>query len=595
MTGPGDGAVSTFLAAHWRRPGTRAGSFARFLGFLAPHWKLGAIGGVIMLVSVGLQLPMPLLTMYLIDHVVADKEVLTLHLIGFALLAFLALKALATYWQNYVLLAFRNRVMFDVRRRIFLHLERLPMAFFDEHRVGYLTSRVSSDVQQVQGLLAATLLTAVRQSLTLVVGLVLVFWLNWKLALISVSILPFFILWIHRLNPRVRELRRRAREEYGIVTGDLLETLSNMYLVKSFAAERRELAKMLRSLRRALSSDFRAGVTSTALSVGALSLSSLGKLSLIWVGCWLIIRGELTLGAFLAFNSFLKYLFDPAEGLVNLNLNVQDSLAAVDRVYEILDEEPEPRMRRAGGGRAVDGEVEIRHVWFSYDGETPALEDIDLHVEPGTTVAVVGPSGAGKSTLIKLLLRLYEPQSGSILIDGDDIRESTLSSLRRAIGLVPQDTFLFSGTVWDNLRYGDPKASREEMVRCAELANAHDFILQLPDGYDTQIGERGVRLSGGQKQRLSIAMAFVKDAPILVLDEATASMDNLSEAAIQQAMARLMEKRTTFVIAHRLSTIRDADLIVVLEDGRIVERGDHRTLIETAGVYRRLYSKYVAA
>lgn len=578
-----------------RRSRRSAGSFRRFLGFLRPHWRLGAIGGVIMLISVGLQLPMPLLTMYLIDHVVVDRQVLTLHLIGFALLGFLVLKAFATYWQNYVLLAFRNRVMFDVRRRTFLHLERLPQAFFDTRRVGYLTSRLTSDINQVEGLLASTFLSALRQSVTLVVGVVLVFWLNWKLALMSVAILPFFIIWIRRLNPRVRELRRRSQEEYGVATGDLLETLSNIYLVKSFTAERRELTKMLRSLRQALRTDFRAGVTSTALSVGAISMSSLGKLALIWVGCLLIIRGELTIGAFLAFNSFLKYLFDPAEGLVTLNLSTQQSLAAVDRVYELLDEPAEPRATRVPERRPVHGDVEFRDVSFSYDGTTPLLQGVDLHARPGTSVAIVGASGAGKSTLVKLLLRLHEPQEGTVLIDGEDIRGWPLSTLRRQIGLVPQDTFLFSGSVWDNLRYGKPKATQDELLRCAKLANAHDFILELPNGYDTQIGERGVRLSGGQKQRLSIAMAFVKDAPILVLDEATASVDNLSEEAIQQAMARLMERRTTFIIAHRLSTIRDADLIVVLDGGRIVESGDHDTLIETTGAYRRMYFSGAAA
>jgi len=570
-------------------------SFHRFLGFLKPHWKLGLVGAGIMLVGVGLQLPMPLLTMYLIDHVVADKQVFTLHMIGLGLLVFLVLKASATYWQSYVLLGFRNRVMFDIRKRLFLHLERLPLAYFRARRAGYLTARLSSDVDQVQGLLADSLLNAVRQVVTLLVGLVLVFWINWKLALITISILPFFVAWIYRLNPEVRELRRKTQESYATVTGDLLETVSSMYLVKSFAAERRELVKMLRSLREALRVEFRAGMVSTLLSVGAVSMSSLGKLALIWFGCWQIIQGDLSLGGFLAFNSFLRYLFDPAEGLVNLNIRAQHSLAAVDRIYQVLDEPSETAMVARRGFRRFRGEVELRDVSFSYDGQVQALSGVSLHVPAGSSVAIVGRSGSGKSTLINLLMRLYDPQAGRILIDGREIGEMGLGQLRRQIGLVPQDTYLFSGSVWDNLRYGNPGASREELVRCARLANAHRFILDLPQGYDTKIGERGVRLSGGQRQRISIAMAFAKAAPILVLDEATASMDSISESAIQEAMDRLMEKRTTFIIAHRLGTVRHADSIVVLDQGRIVEQGSHDQLIRGVGVYSELYAKHLVA
>jgi len=570
-------------------------SFWRFLEFLRPHWKLGLIGGGIMLISVGLQLPMPLLTMYLIDHVVVGERVLTLHLIGFGLLGFLILKVVTTYWQNYVLMGFRNRVMFDIRRRLFLHLQRLPLAYFRGQRAGYLTARLTSDVDRVQGLLAESLLSALRQLITLLVGLALVFWINWQLALITLGILPFFVAWIYRLNPKVRELRCQTQESYANVTGDLLETLSNMYLVKSFVAERRELVKMLRSLRGALDVELRAGMASTVLSVGALSMSSLGKLALIWFGCWQIMQGQLTLGGFLAFNSFLRYLFDPAEGLVTLNIGAQHSLAAVDRIYQVFDESPEEQRACTPPLHAVRGEVELRDVSFSYDGETMALSEVSLHVPAGSSVAIVGASGSGKSTLINLLMRIYELEAGSILVDGMDVRDMALGTLRRQIGLVPQGTFLFSGSVWDNLRYGNPKASRAELLRCAELANAHEFIIGLPEGYDTKIGERGVRLSGGQKQRISIAMAFAKAAPILILDEATAAMDSISEHAIQVAMGRLMERRTTFIIAHRLGTVRHADLIVVLDKGRIVERGSHETLIREVGVYSQLYSRHLVA
>ena len=546
-----------------------------------------------MFVSIGLQLPMPLLTMYLIDHVVAEKNVELLNLVGASLLIFLCFKAAATYWQNFVLQLFRNRVMFDIRRRLFLHLEHLSMGYFGEKRVGYLTSRITADVNQLQGLLAATLLVAVRDVATFLIGLGLAFWINWQLALVATAILPFFALWIHHRNPELRQLRRETQEKHSVVMGDLLETLSNIYIVKSFAAERRELVKMLRSLRKALKTEFAAGISSTVLAVGATFLSSLGKLALIWMGCWHIMTGRLTIGGFLAFNSFLKYLFGPAESLVNVNRTVQESLAAVDRLFELLDEPAEPVLRRHLG--AVDGEVEFRNVTFSYDGQNNVLDGIDLRVEPGTIVAIVGKSGSGKSTLMKLLMRMYLPNEGEILVDGKSVDSVSIRSLRKQIGLVPQDTFLFSGDVWENLGYGDPNGTKEDLVRCAKAANAHEFIEQLPQGYETEIGERGLKLSGGQRQRLSIAMAFVKDAPILILDEATSSVDSISEREIQDALSRLTKQRTTFVIAHRLSTVKTADQIVVLDQGRIVECGDHESLMNLKSAYYQLYSKSLAA
>ncbi len=570
--------------------------FRRFLAFLRPHWRLALLGAVLMLVSVALQLPMPLLTMYLVDHVIPQRAVATLNWIGLGLAVFLFLKAGSAHWQNLILAGFRNRVIWDVNRRLFLHLEHLPLTFFERHRSGYLTSRVTHDVNQLQGLMATTLVTAVTESMTFLVGIGLVFWINWKLALVAVLILPGYVVWLARWNPRVRTLRRESQESYARVTGDMLETFTGMYLVKSFLAERRELVKMLRSLKRSLGNEYAADRATSLLTIGATSLSALGKLSLIWFGCWQIMTGDLTLGGFLAFNSFLRYLFDPANNLVSVNANVQRSLAAVDRIFELLDQRPEIYRPAAGRhlGRAR-GRVEFRDVSFSYDGAQQVLSGIDLRIEPGQRVALVGPSGAGKSTLVKLLMNLYPVVHGSIHLDGMDIRGLDLRWLREQIALVPQDTFLFSGDVWSNLRYGNPKASREQMVRAAQLANADEFLIRLPDQYATEIGERAVRLSGGQRQRLSIAIAFLKDAPILVLDEATSSVDTISEHAIQQALSRLMERRTTFVIAHRLNTVRSADLIVVIDRGRIVETGTHDDLVRGGGSYYRLYLQSLAA
>lgn len=576
---------------------TTAGSLRRFLTFLRPHWKLGLLGGAMLAASVALQLPMPLLTMYLVDHVIPQRSFAILHWIGAGLGLFLILQSASAYGQNLVYAGFRNRVMFAVRRRLFFHLEHLPLSFFEQRKAGYLTSRVSSDVNQLQGMMANNVLAAFKEGLTLLVGIGLAFWIDWKLAVIAVAILPAYVFWLSRWNPRVRQLRRQTQEGHARVTGDLLETVCGIHLVKAYLAERRELVRMLGSLRGALNTEFAAARAVTLMTVGAAFFSSLGKLSLIWFGCWQIMTGDLTLGGFLAFNSFLHYLFGPAETLVSVNAGVQESLAAADRIFEILDTTPEQRSaaRRRRLPRRVRGEVVFDGVTFSYDGRRPALSAIDLRIAPGTTVALVGASGAGKSTLVKLLAGLYPVESGTIRLDGIDLREIDLRSLREQIAWVPQETYLFSGDVWTNLRYGKSKASKMEMVRAARLANADEFLARLPDGYDTQIGERGVRLSGGQRQRLAIAMAFLKDAPILVLDEATSAIDSISEAAVQEALARLTADRTTFIIAHRLTTVQEADLIVVLDRGRIVEQGTHHTLLHVGGRYSDLYSRNLAA
>jgi ABC-type bacteriocin/lantibiotic exporter with double-glycine peptidase domain len=563
----------------------------RFWRFLRPHWRLALGGGLLMLVMVGLQLPMPLLTMYLLDVTVPSRNFGELHWIAIGLLAFLILKAFSTYYQSLVFAAFRNRVIFSIRRRLFSHLQHLTADFYDDARVGQIAARVMGDVNQVQGLLANVLLVAVREGLTLLVGLGLLLWMNWKLALVAMAVVPFYGFWLSRRSPSVRQLARKTQEDYTVVTGDVLETFSGIHLVKSYVAETAELLKMLRSLRKAMRSEYRSTVNSTVLEVGSAVLSSLGKLSLIWYGGYQIMTGTLTLGQFIAFNSFLRYLFDPTSTLVSINTGAQQALAAVDRLYELLDQpvetRPGTRTKRLEG---VRGAIEFKRVGFSYDGVTPVLSDIDLRIEPGAKVAIVGRSGSGKSTLMKLLLGFHAPSSGSILIDDQDIQEVSLNSLRRNIAFVPQDAFLFTGDVWFNLSYGRRGATRAQMEQAARLADASDFIGRLPRKYETEVGERGVRLSGGQRQRLLIAMAFLKDAPILLLDEATSSVDVEAERAIRDALSRLMARPTTLVIAHRMSTIREADYIVLLDKGHVVQVGKHEELFaRSGGLYEKIY------
>ncbi|MGH9829720.1 MAG: ABC transporter ATP-binding protein, partial [Blastocatellia bacterium] len=398
---------------------------------------------------------------------------------------------------------------------------------FSKTRTGYLVSRITTDEVLVRGLMSTDILAVIRELITLAVGIVLVFWLNWKLAAVAIAIVPFYAVWIVRLNPRVRAQTRQMQEDYSSSAGDMIETLTGIYVVKAFLAEQSELMKMLRSFRKALNAEFHLAMTSNILSIGAAMISSLGKVSLIWFGCWEIMKGQLTIGAFLAFNSFLQYLFEPTQNLLNLNTSAQQSLAAMDRIFELVDERSESRPEvESLELQPVSGAVEFRDVSFAYDGNETVLRNVNLSVDGGSTVAIVGRSGAGKTTLVNLLMRFYDGYNGDILIDGQDIRTVSIESLRSHIGLVPQQPHLFADTVWNNLRYGCPEAGDDRLIECAKRANAHDFIQHLADGYDTKLGERGTTLSGGERQRISIAMAFLKDAPILILDEATSSVDS---------------------------------------------------------------------
>jgi len=373
------------------------------------------------------------------------------------------------------------------------------------------------------------------------------------------------------------------------------ESLSGIQIVKAFLMELHESKRIARSMKLLIRARVRNVLWAAASGVGAGFFVGIAGLVVVWYGGSEIIRGNLTIGQYVAFNSFLIYIFGPTQRLVNMNVRIQNSLAAVERVFEILDLKPEEESR-AGRGDLKDtkGKVEYCNVSFSYDSARLVLEDISLGVEPGNLVALVGRSGAGKTTLVNLIPRFYEPQSGRILIDGNDIQEIALRSLRKQIGIVSQETFLFSSSVKDNIRFGRPNATDEEVIRAAKSAHAHEFIVKLAQGYDTKVGERGGRLSGGERQRIAIARAILKEPPILILDEATSELDSKSENLIQEAMESLMRNRTTFVIAHRLSTILNADTIVVLDEGRIVEEGRHQELYHKGGAYKRLYDEQFA-
>jgi len=561
----------------------------RFLRFLKPYWKKGVIAFLFMLLAVGLQLPMPFLTKYLIDKVLVLKSFKILNIIGLVLVGVLFVRAASTFIESFLLTTFRGRVLFDIRLKLFEHIQKFSLSFFHKKETGYLMSRVSGDVNAVQGLLADTLVSFGQNTLTFIAGIACTLYIHPKLAIICFGILPLYLLSLQVFNKRIRRMSHDVRERYAMVQKDLQELLSAIFIIKAFTGEKRSTIRLLKSVKDAIRKEVRLDITAALASISSVIISSAGPIVLIWYGCGEIIRGSLTVGGLIAFNSFIRYLFGPARALFNLNIGIQRSLAACERVFEIMDIAPE----REGKNdiKVTEGKVVFENASFSYDGEERVLKNISFEVNPGELVAIVGRSGVGKTTLVSLIPRFYEPEEGKILIDGEDIKDAVLKKLRKNIGIVAQETFLFSDTIKENISFGNPDANDREIEEAARLAYCNEFIKTLPGGYETKVGERGVNLSGGERQRISIARAILKNPKILILDEATSNLDSESEKKIQKALEPLMKKRTTFVIAHRLSTIINADRILVLHDGKIVEVGTHKELYKENGVYKKLYDE----
>ena len=562
----------------------------RFLGFLRPYWLKGLFAFFFMLFAVGLQLPMPFLTKYLIDEVLQMKSFRILNIIGFVLIGVIFLRAFSIFIERYLLATFRGRVLFDLRMKLFNHTERLKIPFFKERETGYLMSRLSGDVNAVQGLLADTLISFGQNVLTFIVGIGATLYIHPKLALISFSILPFYALSIAIFNKRIRNMSYEVREAFAKVNKDLQELLSGVTILKAFTGEIYGSLRLIKSVKEGIRKTVRLDILSTLFSILSSLISSAGPIVLIWYGCSEIMRGNLTIGGLMAFNSFLRYLFGPTESLMHLNLSIQRSLASVERIFEILDTEKEPYDKGKIELKDIKGTIEFANISFSYDTE-PILKNISFKVNPGERVAIVGESGVGKSTIAGLLLRFYDPTKGKILIDGIELKEINLSSLRKNIAYVSQDIFLFSDTIRENIRFGRRRATDSEIEKAAKVAGIDSFIRKLPKRYDTKVGERGMKLSGGERQRIAIARAVLKDAPILILDEATSNLDRKIENKIVNSVEKISKNKTLLIIAHRLSTIRDADKILVLDKGRIKDKGIHSELLKTSKTYQELYKR----
>lgn len=527
----------------------------------------------------------------MVNEVFVARNAEVLWLVAGAVVGAFLVKGVATYAQAAIMAGVGLGIIADLQNRLYAHLARMDLAFFHASQTGGLISRFTNDINQMRTAVSNAITSVGKDALTLI-GLVFVmFYQNWELALISFFAFPVAIYPIARLGRRIRKVTANTQEETGLFMTLLEQTFQGIRVVKAYGMEdyeRSRIGRIVETIR---------GLQVRAERIRAFSspiMETLGGLAIavviVYGGQQVIAEGK-DPGSFFSFVAALIMAYEPMKRLANVNMSIQQGLAGAQRLFDLLDIEPKIRERpdsrplaMAGGG------VRLDNVWFAYGAGALALNDVSMEVPAGKTVALVGPSGAGKSTILNLIPRFYDVDGGRVLIDGTDVRDVTLTSLHAAIALVSQEVMLFDDTVRANIAYGRAGASEEDIVEAARHAAAHDFILGLPEGYDTVVGEQGVKLSGGQRQRLAIARAMLKNAPILLLDEATSALDTESERQVQAALSLLMRGRTTLVIAHRLSTVIDADLIYVIDGGRIVEAGTHAELLERGGMYARLYA-----
>lgn len=572
--------------------------FLLYFRFVKPYRKLVALTLLIGALKFAIPLLLPLFLKYVLDGIllppipVEDKIQQLLTVIGIAFVVFVIVRYPIEYYRQYFAQLTTSRILFDLRNRLYAHLQRLSLRFYQNRKSGEIISRIMNDVEQTKSIVETGMMNIWLDMFTLTIALVIMANMDPLLTLTAVLVLPFYGYAVKKLYKRLRGYSRARSQAVAEMQGYLSEHVGGVPVVKSFTLEQYEQeqfgAKNSRFLERALALTRWNALTNAIIN----TLTEVAPLLVLAYGGYLVAVGDLTIGGFVAFYGYLDRLYMPLRRLVNASTELTQASASLERVMELLNEKEDVAdMPDASTVREAKGEIEFRGVWFRYNENSDwVLKDINLAVEPGQTVALVGMSGGGKSSLISLLPRFFDIQQGEIRLDGRDVRSLTLHSLRSHIGIVLQDNILFSGSVRENILLGDPSAAEASIIDAAKRANAHDFIMQLPSGYDTEIGERGVKLSGGQKQRVAIARVFLKDPAILVLDEATSALDLESEHLIQESLRELAADRTTLIVAHRLSTITHADQIIVIENGEVAERGKHDELLAAGGAYARLFN-----
>jgi len=563
-------------------------SYKKIFNVVKPYWPRVALSGIISIIISGLNASLAWLVKPALDDVLIKKNITLLVLLAGAILVIFTLRGIFTFFEEYLMKSAAQKMVMHLRNKLYAHILDLPLEYLGKNSSGKLISHVINDISVLQNVVSLTLKDLFVESATVLALVGVALWRRWDLTLIAIVILPAAFYGVGKLSRRMRRISKRAQEKIASITEFLSESFTGVKIIKTFCKENDEIERFRKKNKDYYRENMRATRVSQFASLIMEVVGGLGIAFVLWYGGWLVIRSTITVGDFFSFLTAILLIYTPAKRLAGVNIGIQQAGPPYDRVENLLSAPKE----RDGTEvlNTIGKEIEFRNVSFTYPSSNDgALKNISFKVKKGEIIAVVGKSGGGKTTLMNLLPRFYVPTEGEIYIDGTNISNVTFMSLRSQFGIVSQEIILFSDTVLANIEYGKPGASESEIVTASRAAYAHDFIVELPEGYHTMIGEKGMRLSGGQRQRLSIARAILKNPPILILDEATSSLDTSSEMMVQRAIENLMGNRTTFVIAHRLSTIKMAHRILVLDKGRILDSGTHKELYSRGGLYKDLY------